>query len=56
MALMADIEGYVLFVSAALGWSRSEIHVLVAQMRREMRSGEYHAFYKQKVVWGRKPE
>lgn len=38
------------------GWSRDEIQVYIATLRRELRSGEHHAYYRQKVVWGRKPE
>lgn len=56
MSFLADIEGYVLIMSATLGWTREETIVFVAQMRREMNSGAYHPLFRQKVVWGRKPE
>lgn len=55
MAFLADIEGYVMLMSATVGWSREQTIVFVAQMRREMRSGEYHPLFKQKIVWGQKP-
>lgn len=50
-----DIEGTVLFMAHTLGWSRPEIRVYAAQVRREMRSGKHHGYYAQKVVWGQKP-
>ena len=56
MAFLADIEGYVLLMSATVGWTRDETLVFVSQMRREMKSGKYHPLFKQKIVWGRKPE
>ena len=46
----------MLFLANTLGWSREEIIVYLATFRREVRSGEFHAYYRQKVVWGRKPE
>lgn len=56
MSWLNDIEGYVLFMSSTLGWSRVQIQVYIAQVRRELRSGQYHPLFKQKAVWGRKPE
>ncbi|KAK7734302.1 hypothetical protein SLS53_007952 [Cytospora paraplurivora] len=56
-ALESDIEGYVLFIASVVaGWSREEILVYIAQLRREIRSGKHHAYFKVKAVWGRKPE
>jgi len=46
----------VLFLANTLGWTREEITVYLAMFRREVKSGLYQAYYKQKVVWGRKPE
>jgi len=56
LALEQDAEGYVLFLANTLGWSREEIAVYLAKFRREVKSGLYHAYYRQKVVWGRRPE
>lgn len=56
LTLEQDAEGYVLFLANTLGWSREEVTVYLAKFRREIRSGLYQAYYKQKVVWGRKPE
>jgi hypothetical protein len=53
--LETDIEGTVLFMAYTLGWSKEEIQVYIAHLRGEMRSGKMNAYYRQKVVWGRKP-
>lgn len=55
-ALESDIEGYVLFIANVIvGWSREEILVYIAQLRREIRSSKHHSYFKLKAVWGRKP-
>lgn len=56
VAFEADIEGYILFIASELGWSKEEVQVYVANVRREVRSLSYRPWYWQKVVWGRKPE
>jgi len=56
LSLTQDTEGYVLFLAQALGWTKEEIMVYTAQLVREVRSNKYHAFYRQRIVWGRKPE
>ncbi|KAM0318632.1 hypothetical protein ACHAPQ_010624 [Fusarium lateritium] len=53
---LVDTEGAVVFVANTIGWSESEIHVYIAHVRREAKSGKHHAYYKQRVVWGRKPK
>lgn len=53
---LVDTEGAVVFVANTNGWSESEIHVYIAHVRREVKSGDHHAYYKQRVVWGRKAE
>ncbi|KAG8167319.1 hypothetical protein KVR01_003008 [Diaporthe batatas] len=56
-ALESDIEGYVLFIANVIvGWSREEVLVYIAQLRREIRSSKNHSYFKLKAVWGRKPE
>ncbi len=55
-SLEKDAEGYVLFMANTLGWTREQIMVYLAVFKQEMRSGLYKAYYRQKVVWGRKPE
>ncbi|KAF3767016.1 S-adenosyl-L-methionine-dependent methyltransferase [Cryphonectria parasitica EP155] len=56
-SLLADIEGLVLFVANVInGWTREEVLVYIAHLRREVRSNKHHAYFKVKAVWGRKPE
>ncbi|KAL1850181.1 hypothetical protein VTK73DRAFT_9734 [Phialemonium thermophilum] len=54
-ALEQDIEGTVLFMANLLGWTKAEVGVYIAHLRRELRSGKFHAYYRQKTVIGRKP-
>ena len=56
IALTQDVEGYVLLIAAEVGWTKEETLLYAAQVRREVRSGKHHAYYRQKVVWGRKPD
>lgn len=57
LSLDSDLEGYVLYMAnLLLGWGRDEVTVYCAQFRREMRSGKYHPYYNQRVVWARKPD
>ncbi|KAF4460149.1 demethylmenaquinone methyltransferase [Fusarium albosuccineum] len=57
LALERDLEGYTCYIASQfLGWSREEISVYCAQLRRELHNGKVHAFYRQKVVFGRKSE
>lgn len=55
LVLEQDPEGYILFMANTLGWSREEVLVYIASLRREVRSRRQHGYYKQKVVWARKP-
>ncbi|KAF5022987.1 hypothetical protein F66182_4944 [Fusarium sp. NRRL 66182] len=51
-ALELDIEGYVLYMaSQLLGWRLEEVKVYCAQLRRELRSGRNHPFFRYRVVW-----
>lgn len=56
LVLESDTEGYILFLASILGWSREEVQVYIAHLRREIRSNKYYPYSRQKVVWGRKPE
>ncbi|KAK5991919.1 Methyltransferase [Cladobotryum mycophilum] len=56
LVLDRDIEGYVLFMASTIGWTREEIMVYVGMLRRDVKSRNFHAYYWQKVVWGRRPE
>ncbi|KAK7418038.1 hypothetical protein QQX98_004177 [Neonectria punicea] len=55
LTIESDIEGYVLFMANTLEWSKDEIQVYIAHLRREIRSGKHHGYWRQKAVWGRKP-
>ncbi|KAK1767868.1 S-adenosyl-L-methionine-dependent methyltransferase [Phialemonium atrogriseum] len=55
LALEQDIEGTVLFMANSVGWTKMEIGVYIAHLRRELRSRKFHPYFWQKVVWGRKP-
>ncbi|TIC92384.1 Secondary metabolism regulator LAE1 [Colletotrichum higginsianum] len=56
LTLLSDIEGYVLFMANVMStWSREEIQIYAAQLRREIRSGKLHGYYRQRAVWGQKP-
>ena len=37
------------------GWTKEEVYVYCAHLRREIRSGKYCPFYRQRVVWAQKP-
>ncbi|SPO04389.1 related to TAM domain methyltransferase [Cephalotrichum gorgonifer] len=54
-ALEADMEGYVIYPATAIGWTPEEVTVYAAHVRREIRNPDIHAYYRQKVVYGRKP-
>ncbi|KAH7233114.1 S-adenosyl-L-methionine-dependent methyltransferase [Fusarium tricinctum] len=54
-AFEQDAKGTVLHMATSLGWTEEEITVFVAHFKREIRSPKVHPYYRQKVVWGRKP-
>ncbi|KAG9496468.1 hypothetical protein J7337_011244 [Fusarium musae] len=51
-----DTEGLVLFVANTLGWTPEEVHVYIANFRREIRDRKNHPYIRLKTVWARKPE
>ncbi|KAK0610788.1 S-adenosyl-L-methionine-dependent methyltransferase [Immersiella caudata] len=55
-ALEQDVEGYILFITNALGWTRKQVLTWIKTLKREMRSKKHHAYYRQRIVIGRKPE
>ncbi|KAK0620136.1 S-adenosyl-L-methionine-dependent methyltransferase [Immersiella caudata] len=55
LAFEQDAEGTVLFMATTLGWSREEVGVFLECFRREIREGNTRAFFRQRIVWGRKP-
>ncbi|KAK3357809.1 S-adenosyl-L-methionine-dependent methyltransferase [Lasiosphaeria hispida] len=54
-AVESDIEGFILFLTTTLGWTKEQTGVYIAHMRKELRSLKHHVYYYQKVVWGKKP-
>jgi hypothetical protein len=54
-AVASDIEGYVMYMAGLLGWTKEEVAVYSAHLRREIRDHSIHGYYNVKVVWGRKP-
>lgn len=54
-AIENDIEGTIGFMAIQLGWSQEEISVYAAHLRKELRGGKVHAFYRANVVWAQKP-
>ncbi|KAL7763093.1 hypothetical protein ACKLNR_006451 [Fusarium oxysporum f. sp. zingiberi] len=54
--LEQDIEGYVLFMANTVeGWTKAEVEMYISMLRRELRQGNMHPYYRQKVVWAQKP-
>ncbi|KLP14638.1 Uncharacterized protein LW94_8071 [Fusarium fujikuroi] len=55
--LEQDIEGYVLFMANTVeGWTKAEVEVYISMLRRELRQGTMHPYYRQKAVWAQKPK
>ncbi|RBR26405.1 uncharacterized protein FIESC28_00810 [Fusarium coffeatum] len=51
-----DTEGFIMLVANTLGWSREQVHVYIAQFRKEIRDRKnHHPYIKLKTVWARKP-
>lgn len=56
LAFDQDSEGAVLFMANLQGWTREEILVYTAHLRREMHQNRFHPYFRSQVVYGRKPE
>ncbi|KAH6897447.1 S-adenosyl-L-methionine-dependent methyltransferase [Thelonectria olida] len=57
LGVETDVEGHVSFMANLLdGWTQEQVILYCAQLRREMRARKTHAYYKQRIVWARKPE
>ncbi|KAK2041700.1 methyltransferase domain-containing protein [Colletotrichum somersetense] len=55
--LLDGLEGFSLrLLCGALGWTKEEVLVLLAGVRKELKSGKLHAYLKYNVVYGQKPE
>ncbi|KAJ0413037.1 S-adenosyl-L-methionine-dependent methyltransferase [Aspergillus carlsbadensis] len=50
------LEGYAMYLyTTYLGWTREEVEVLLARMRKALRDPHIHAYQEYSVVWARKP-
>lgn len=50
------MTGFIMLMwTTVVGWTREEIAIYAAHLRRELRSPHCHAYYPQRVVVGRKP-
>ncbi|UPK99691.1 hypothetical protein LCI18_010626 [Fusarium solani-melongenae] len=57
LGIETDVEGHITFMANLLdGWTREQVILYCAQLRRELRAKKTHAYYLQRIVWGRKPE
>ncbi|KAF4984492.1 hypothetical protein FZEAL_340 [Fusarium zealandicum] len=54
-AIENDTEGTVGLFASQLGWSQEEIIVYAAHLRRELRAGKLHGYYRANVAWAQKP-
>ncbi|KAK1984506.1 methyltransferase domain-containing protein [Colletotrichum cereale] len=55
--LLDGLEGFSLkLLCGALGWTKEEVLVLLAGVRKELKSGKVHSYLKYNVVYGQKPE
>lgn len=55
-AFEKDIEGWIIYMADTLGWKKEAIHIYSAQIRQELRNPSTHGYFRQKIVWGRKPQ
>lgn len=55
-AISSDVESFILFFTNVLAWSREEVAVYIAHLRRELSTMKHHVYYWMKIVYGRKPE
>jgi hypothetical protein len=53
-ALENDTEGTVGFMANQLGWTKEEISVYAAKLRKEVRTNSVHAYYRANVVYAQK--
>ncbi|KAH6995780.1 S-adenosyl-L-methionine-dependent methyltransferase [Ilyonectria sp. MPI-CAGE-AT-0026] len=57
LSIETDVEGHISFMANLLdGWTHEQVVLYCIQLRRELKNKKIHAYYHQRVVWGRKPE
>ncbi|OTA98100.1 hypothetical protein M426DRAFT_326256 [Hypoxylon sp. CI-4A] len=56
LAIEQDVEGFLMYLwTKVMGWTKEEIQIYAAHLRRELRSPNIHPYYPMRVVVGRKP-
>ncbi|KAK1464518.1 methyltransferase domain-containing protein [Colletotrichum cuscutae] len=57
LQILDGLEAFTLrlFINI-LGWKKSEVLVLLAEVRNELKSGAFHAYFEYHVVYAQKPE
>ncbi|KAL0936732.1 umta methyltransferase family protein [Colletotrichum truncatum] len=54
--LLDGLEGFTMRIfCGVLGWSRDDVLVFLAELRKELKSGVYHSMFDFHVVYGQKP-
>ncbi|KAK0745700.1 S-adenosyl-L-methionine-dependent methyltransferase [Schizothecium vesticola] len=57
MSIDSDLEGWILYIwTAVMGWSKEEVTVYVAHLRKQLRDRRVHAYVKYRAIYARKPE
>ncbi|GAB1320927.1 hypothetical protein MFIFM68171_11137 [Madurella fahalii] len=57
LSIDLDIEGWILYIwSQVMGWTREQIAVYIAHLRRQLRDPKVHAYFLMRCVYGRKPK
>ncbi|KAI0162009.1 S-adenosyl-L-methionine-dependent methyltransferase [Xylariaceae sp. FL1272] len=57
LAMLQDLDGYAMYLfTNALGWTKEQVHVYLARMRKEMHNMRLQPYFVIQYVWGRKPE
>jgi hypothetical protein len=57
MEVVRDAEGWLTYIADMVqGWTPTQVAVYCAHFRVEHRDTKIHSYYKQRAVWGRKPE
>jgi len=57
MGIDVDLEGWILFIwTAVMGWSKEEVTVYVAHLRKQLRDRRVHGYVEFQAIWAQKPE
>lgn len=49
--------GWILYIwTTVMGWSKEEVTVYVAHLRKQLRDRHVHAYVKYRAIYGKKPE